>query len=447
MRVAAAVVFLAILTPAVSLFIIATALPTVVADIGGLALYAWASIAYSVASIVGSAATSAVARRWGLRAGLVISGAVFAMGSAVCGAAPDMGVIVAGRALQGVGGGMIVGVVHAMIREIFPAHRWSRMLATVSVAWGVAALTGPFVGGVLAQHGLWRMAFWAMIPFVALTGAMAWHLLPRRPRAATPGTVPFGRLLLICAAVVCLAFVGNAAGVAPRALLLAATAFGIVGALVLDGRAAVRLFPSGMLSLRQTVGRCFWMIFLIAMSASPIGIYMALLVQAAHGAAPAVAGYVFAAHSLAWTAAAVVTARISPAAVRTAVVLGPLLMGVGLAGLCLTIGRGPIAAVLVAIVVEGIGIGTCWAHIGNVVLGSARPNEEEATAALIPSTQLFAVAFGGAVSAIVASAVGLTREASPAVATATGQALFGLFAVTALAAATIAVRVVPPASR
>ena len=152
MRGAAAVLVLAILTPAGSLFMIATALPSVIADIGGLALYAWATIAYVVASIVGSAATSAVARRWGLRSGLVMSGGVYAIGSAICAAAPAMEVIVAGRAVQGLGGGMLVGVVHAMIREVFPAHLWPRMLATVSVAWGVAALTGPFVGGVLAAQ-------------------------------------------------------------------------------------------------------------------------------------------------------------------------------------------------------------------------------------------------------------------------------------------------------
>jgi MFS family permease len=447
MRVAAAVVFLAILVPATSLFVIATALPTVVADIGGLALYAWATIAYSVASIVGSAATSAVARRWGLRTGLVMSALVFAAGSAVCAAAPTMGVIVAGRALQGVGGGMIVGVVHAMIREIFPSHLWPRMLATVSVAWGVAALTGPFFGGVLAQRGLWRAAFGGMIPFVIVIGAMAWRLVPARRHAVARGTVPFGRLLLVCGAVVALAFVGNAAGVASRALLLSATAAGIVGALVLDERAPVRLFPSGMLSLRHTLGRCFWMIFLVAMSTSPIGIYMALLMQRAHGASPAVAGYVFAAHSLAWTGAAVATARIRASGVRRAIILGPLVMALGLASLCVTMATGPIPAITLAIVVEGLGIGTCWAHIGNVVLGAARADEEEATAALIPSTQLFAVAFGGALSAIIAAAAGLTRDASPAVAAAAGQALFGVFALVALAAAAIATRVVPRPAR
>ena len=446
MRVAAAVLVLAILTPAVSLFITATALPSVVADIGGLALYAWATIAYSVASIVGSAATSAIAHRWGLRGGLILSGVVYAVGTAVCAAAPTMLVIIAGRAVQGVGGGMIVGVVHAMIHELFPAHLWSRMLATVSVAWGVAALTGPLVGGLLAERGLWRTAFWAMIPFVALTGTLAWRLLPARPRPAAYGSAPFGRLLLICAAVVCLAFVGNAHGIALRGLLLAGTLSAIIAALALDGRAARRLFPSGMLSLREPVGRCFWMIFLIAMSTSPIGIYMALLMQRAHGASPAVAGYVFAGHSLAWTGAAVITARIPAERVRTALMLGPSLMMVGLIGLSVTISSGPVAAITLAIVVEGIGIGTCWAHVGNLVLGSARSGEGAATAALIPSTQLFAVSFGGALCAIIASASGLTREASPAVAAATGQALFACFACTALAAGVLATRVVPRAA-
>jgi hypothetical protein len=122
-------------------------------------------------------------------------------------------------------------------------------------------------------------------------------------------------------------------------------------------------------------------------------------------------------------------------------------MALGLASLCVTMATGPIPAITLAIVVEGLGIGTCWAHLGNVVLGAARADEEEATAALIPSTQLFAVAFGGALSAIIAAAAGLTRDASPAVAAAAGQALFGVFALVALAAAAIATRVVPRPAR
>jgi hypothetical protein len=435
---------LAILAPATSLFITATAMPSVVTDLGGLAIYAWATIAYSVAAIPGSAATAAVARRWGLRAGLAISGAMFIVGSVICGAAPTMAVIVAGRAVQGLAGGMITGTAHAAVREVFPAHMWPRMLATISAAWGIAALTGPFFGGLLAERGLWRAAFWVMLPFVAVSSVLGWRIVPARPRARSHGAPPFDRILLICAAVVCLALVGNVDRPAGRGALLAGTGMAVAAALALDSRAAARLFPSGMLSLRRPLGRCFWTIFLIAMSSSSFGVYMALLLQIAHGASPAVAGYLFASSSLAWSTAAVVTARISADRVRVLIILGPFVMACGLAALGVTMRTGSLAAIAVAIVVTGAGVGTCWAHIGNVVLGTARAEEETATAAMIPSTQLFAIALGGALSAIIASAAGLTRDASPVVAGATGQALFSSFALTAFAAGLIATRIPAP---
>jgi predicted MFS family arabinose efflux permease len=447
MRVAAAVLLLAILTPALNTFITATVLPSVVADIGGLALYAWGTIAYSVASIVGSAATSAIARRLGLRVGLVLASLVFVVGTVGCAAAPAMSAIVGARAVQGLGGGMLIGVVHAMIRELFPERLWPRMLATVSIAWGIAALSGPLVGGVLAELGLWRTAFWAMVPVVALTSTAAWRLLPRRSRVAgVREALPLGRLLLICTAVLSLAAVANAASLVARATRVAASIITLASALALDARAGARLFPSGMLSLRRPIGKCFWVIFLLAMAASPTGVFMPLLVQVLHGVSPASSGYFYAGQSLAWTAAAILTARLPYGAVRGAIVAGPALFTAGLVGLSTTIASGPIGAIALSIALVGFGIGTCWAHVGNVVLGSARKDEEEATAALIPSTQQFAIAFGSALSGIIASGAGLTREASPAVAAAAGRALYGGFAIAGLAALIVASRL-RPASR
>ena len=445
MRAAAAMLVLGILAPALNTFIAGTVMPSAVADIGGLPLYAWTTIAYSVASIVGSAASSTLARRQGLRLAFVGAGVVFVLGSGACGAAPAMGVLVAGRAVQGVGGGLIIGIVHAMVRALFPEPMWARMLATISLAWGIAALTGPSVGGILSELGWWRAAFWAVAPIVVATWFPAWRLLPAPRPTAADGEVriPLARLLLLCGAVVALGSVANVRGAALRTALTVVMAVAITGALTLDERARTRLFPSGMLSLRRPIGKCFWMIFLLAMSTSPTGIYTSLFMQVVHGVSPSVAGYLFATHSLAWTVAAVVTARISADGVRTALVLGPLLLTAGLTSLWFTIGTGPLALIALGLAVDGIGIGTCWAHVGRVVLGSARAREEEATAALIPSTQLFAIAFGGAVCGIIADATGLTREASPAVAVATAHALFGTFALLALAAAVIAARIVP----
>jgi predicted MFS family arabinose efflux permease len=437
------VVLLAILTPALNTFITATILPSVVADIGGLALYAWATIAYSVASIVGSAASSAALRRLGLRAGLVFASAVFVTGSLACAAAPAMIVIVAGRAVQGLGGGMTIAVVHSMIRALFPQNLWPRMLATVSVAWGVAAVMGPFAGGVLAQLGLWRAAFWAMLPVVAVTCTIAWPLMPPRSAPTRGERMPFGRLLLICAAVLCLASVANVHGPVIRGMLVAATVIALASGLVLDARARDRLFPSGMLAVSRPIGQCFWIIFLLATAGSPSSVFMPLLVQVLHGVPPALAGYFYAGQSLSWTAAAVFTARIRASWVRPAVILGPVVMAAGLGGLFVVIARGPVILIAASIALVGVGLGLCWAHVANVVLGAARTGEEEATTALIPSTQLLAVAFGSALSGIVADAAGLTREATPAFAAATGHALFGGAALCALAATVVAIRLIP----
>jgi MFS family permease len=444
---AAAVVLLAILTPALNTFITATILPSVVADIGGLALYAWATIAYAVASIVGSAASSAVLRRLGLRAGLVFASVVFVAGSLACAAAPAMIVIVAGRAVQGLGGGMTIAVVHSMIRALFSQSLWPRMLATVSVAWGVAAVTGPFAGGVLAQLGLWRAAFWTMLPIVGVTCLIAWRLIPPHRAPESVERMPFGRLLLICVAVLCLASVANASGATVRGALIAAMAITLTSALVLDARAPTRLFPSGMLSVSRPIGKCFWIIFLLATAGTPSSVFLPLLVQILHDVPPAVAGYFYAGQSLAWTCAAVLTARIGAARVRTAIVLGPLVMAAGLGSLFVVIARGPMIAIAVSIALVGLGLGLCGAHVGNVVLGSARANEEEATASLIPSTQLLAWAFGSALCGIVADIAGLTREASPIVAAATGHALFGAAAIAAASAAIVATRLVPLTTR
>ena len=176
----------------------------------------------------------------------------------------------------------------------------------------------------------------------------------------------------------------------------------------------------------------------MSMSTSPFGVFGPLLIQVLHGLSPVGAGYVFAGHSLAWTGAAVVTSRFAAERARAAIFAGPLMMALGLVGLFAVMGPGPIAAIAAAILLEGSGIGTCWPHIGSVMLGSARPDEEEATAALVPNAQLFGVAFGVALCAIVAGASGLTRDASPPVVADASRALFGTFAFTAGAATVIA---------
>ena len=122
-------------------------------------------------------------------------------------------------------------------------------------------------------------------------------------------------------------------------------------------------------------------------------------------------------------------------------------MASGFVALFLTIASGPVAAIAAALLLVGLGIGMCWTHIGAVILSSGRADEGTVTASMIPTTQLFAVALGSALSGIIANQAGLARDASPATAALAGAWLFGGFTVVPLTAAAIAWRLRPARPR
>jgi len=362
----------------------------------------------------------------------------------LCADAISMPVVVVGRAAQGLGGGMLIASAHSMVRELFPEDLWQRMLTTISCAWAIPALGGPVVGGVLAGLGHWRAAFWAMTPIALIAAALTWRILPRSERPPTrPPRVPFGRLALVCASVLCIGSIANVRSGAARAALLVAAAAAIALMLRLDGKARERLFPTGMLALGSRIGPGFWMVFLLGMSTTPGGVYVPLLVQVLHDVTPAAAGYLYAVQSLSWTLGSILSAQVSAVRARTVIALGPLVMATGFATLFFTIAPGPVAAIAAGLMLIGIGIGTCWAHIGAAILSSARPDEGGLTAATIPSTQLFAIALGSALSGVVANAAGLGAGASVGAAAFAGTWLFGSFVAAPLAALVMGSRLRP----
>jgi predicted MFS family arabinose efflux permease len=302
-------------------------------------------------------------------------------------------------------------------------------------------MSGPAVGGVFAGLGLWRGAFWCMVPLAAAAAAATWWLLPGRAAPAERHAgVALGRLALVCVGVLAVASVANVDGAGARLALVTGAVGAIALALRLDARARTRLFPAGMLSPRHAAGQGFWMVFFVAMCTTPGGVYIALLLQAIHGVTPAVAGYFYAAQSLAWTTAALLSARLGATRARGALVVGPAMIASGFAGVWWTLASGPLPAILAAVILLGGGIGACWAHVGAIILGSAREGEGAQTASLIPTTQTFAASLGAALCGIVVNTAGLSSGATPAIAVIAGERLFGVFLVAPLLALLIAAR-------
>ncbi|MFD6178790.1 MULTISPECIES: MFS transporter [unclassified Isoptericola] len=173
---------------------VATAMPTVAAELDGLRLYTLAFAAGSAAGVVGML----VAGRWTDRRGptppLLAGISLFLAGLLVAGLAPSMPVLLVGRALQGVGSGIEGVAIFVLVARVFPEERRAKVFAWFAAAWVVPGVVGPLLAGAVTQYLGWRWVFLA-VPVLAVPALLA--LRPalaagRRSGPATPSSPPAG---------------------------------------------------------------------------------------------------------------------------------------------------------------------------------------------------------------------------------------------------------------
>jgi MFS family permease len=402
---------------AIGIHLIATVLPSVVADIGGAAFYAWATMLYTMASIIGTACGGLAKAALDLRRGYFAGVLIVLAGWAGCAVAPHISVLLIARAIQGFGSGLLVALAYGMVSEFYTEALRPRVLSAISGIWGIAALVGPMVGGLFATSGWWRGAFWVVTPILLLLGGLAWRALPAVEAHEAAGEFPSLRLTLLGAGVLCVAVGGHVAPLSWRLLLLASAVVLVGCSFRLDGQAAKRLFPTQPMSLRTPVGTAYWMFFLFGNTTSLVTVFMPLFLYVLHGISPLGAGYVSALLSISWTVLALCSAGLRDRQVRQAIVLGPLLMFCGVVGLRTYMTDGPILILSLFVALTGAGIGLCFAHISSWTMAAARAGEGTLTAASIPTIQSLGIAFGAAVGGLVANTAGLAQGVSPATVT------------------------------
>ena len=399
---------------AFGIHLVATVLPSVVADIGGAAFYAWATMLYIMASIMGTACGGLVRARLDLRRGYAAGALIVLIGWLGCAVAPHIAVLLAARAVQGAGSGLLVALAYSMVGEFYAEVQRPRVLSAISGVWGIAALLGPMVGGVFAAGGWWRGAFWVAIPVLIVLASMAWYILPVDDLDRATGDFPALRLTLLGIGVLCVAASGHVVPFVLRLVLIGSAVVLIGVAFRLDASAATRLFPSQPLSLRTSVGTASWMFFLFGTTTSLVTVFLPLILHVLYGVSLLSAGYVNALLSLSWTALALCSASLRLRQVRRAVVFGPLLILSGALGLRACVVDGPLTILGICVAIIGAGIGVCFAHISSWTMAAARTGEEALTAASIPTIQSLGIAFGAAVAGLVANAAGLALGVSPA---------------------------------
>lgn len=163
---------------------VATVLPEIAGRLGGLNAYGWGLSALMLANLIGTVAAGVAADRRGPARPLALGLAVFAVGCALAGAAPNWPVFLAGRFLQGLGVGAVMALAYTAIALAYPQRLRARMFALVSGAWTVPSLVGPSIAAVISDQVSWRGVFVLLLPLIAAAAALA---LPQLRRLGSPG--------------------------------------------------------------------------------------------------------------------------------------------------------------------------------------------------------------------------------------------------------------------
>src|SRR5256886_8324353 len=171
---------------------VVTVMPVVARDLGGLRLYGWVFSGFMLGSVVGIVAAGREADRRGPAAPFVAGVVLFGAGLAVAGLAPSMGVLVAGRVLQGLGAGAVPSVAYATIGRSLPETLRARMMAVLSTAWVAPGLAGPAISAEVAPLFGWRRGFRGPLPGAPGAGPRAGPPLarPGPPAPAQPRAPP-----------------------------------------------------------------------------------------------------------------------------------------------------------------------------------------------------------------------------------------------------------------
>jgi EmrB/QacA subfamily drug resistance transporter len=350
-----AAAMMAIFMAAVESTIVATAMPSIVADLGGFSLFSWVFTAYLLPQAVSIPIYGRLADLHGRKPVFFAGASLFLVASALCGFARTMPVLIGLRALQGLGAGAIQPIATTIVGDIYTPAQRARVQGYISGVFGVSAIIGPALGAVLVEHGSWPVVFWINLP-IGLAAFVMFAVFLRERLEPRPHEVDYlgSALLALGGGALMTALVQSASlpGMTVAALLAVALA-----ALAALG-AHERRTAEPMLALRLWRNRFIAIgnLGAFTLGALMMGVtaFLPTYVQAVLGGSASAAGLVLAVMSVAWTLGSIVGGRLM---IRTSYRLTATLGGLAL-----------VAGALALIALEPPR-GLAWANAGSLFVG------------------------------------------------------------------------------
>ena len=373
---------------------VATALPAVVADLGDLHLYGWAFSAFLLTQLVGIVVSGLLADERGPALPFALGIVFFSIGLLVGGLAPSMPALIAGRALQGFGGGAIGSIAYVAIGRGYPEAARPRMLALLSTAWVLPGLIGPGLAGVMSDGLGWRWVFLALAPLPGLAALLAYPVLRHMP-AGTPA--PGTRSRVVNAVVLAIgagAFLAGIGRLDPQTALPLVVAGAAVALFAMR-----RLFPPGTLRAAPGMPATIAVMGLLNLAFSGVSAFVPLALVDVRGVSVASAGLALTTASMTWTAAAWVQARTSSwASRRTTAQAGLACLGCAFVATAAVLDpRAPLLAAFAGWGLAGLGMGFAYTTLGLAMLEQAAPGQEGDASASLQLAAVLGSALGAGI--------------------------------------------------
>lgn len=323
--------------------IIATAVPQIVGDLGGFAVFSWLFSGYLLAVTVTLPVYGKLSDTFGRKPILITGIVLFLAGSLACAAAWNMASLIAFRVLQGLGGGALQGTVQTIAADLYPMKERPKIQARLSGVWATSAIAGPALGGLLAAYADWRWIFLVNVP----VGAVALWLVGRhftepqratgggggragRPRVDWPGALA----IFACGGLLLTALVQGGVAWAwlstPSLLLFAGSAVCGAATVLIERRAAEPIIP-GWVWRRRTISAVNLALGALGLLMVAPTVFLPTYAQSVLGLGPIAAGFVLSVMTLSWP----VSAALSSHVYNRLGIRNCALLGIGAAGLIL----------------------------------------------------------------------------------------------------------------
>ncbi|HYC59758.1 MAG TPA: MDR family MFS transporter [Thermoanaerobaculia bacterium] len=372
--------------------VVGTAMPTIVAALGGLAHYSWVFSAYLLTSTVTVPVWGKLSDLFGRRRLFQIGVAVFLVGSAACGFAQTMTQLIVWRAVQGIGAGALVPLAMTIIGDIFTLEERARMQGLFSGVWGVSSVFGPLVGGFITDQLSWRWVFLINLPVGIAAAAIIGFGLIEPKRVERPVIDYLGAAVLTGAVTLLLLVLGDGFSMRAAGLLLVVVAL-LVWFVRIEQRAKdpivpLDLFRNRVIAVAVGVG------FLAGIAMFAAITFVPLMAQGVLGATATEAGSFLTPLMLAWVLMSIVGGRLlMRLGSRTLVLTGLIFMLGGFAALATFSRTTPRWMMMVELIFIGSGLGLTMLTL----LIASQHSVARAQLGITTSLNQFSRSIGGAI--------------------------------------------------